>query len=95
MTADKVREVLVIYKKKFEEMGIPKDKCPHGSFTTPNNSSLVHCDEMLNEMAVFIQEGRMEKTFRWLGFIQGCLWISGVYTLKELQNHNRPQNDEK
>lgn len=36
------------------------------------------------------REGRIEKAFRWLGFVQGCLWATGQYTLDELKNHNRP-----
>lgn len=30
----------------------------------------------------------MEKVFKWLGFIQGVLWIMGVYTVEELKDHN-------
>ena len=90
MTADKVRETLAIYRKKFEEMGIPKSQSPHSSFPTSDKDFLAHCHGMLDEMEVFIQEGRMDKVFRWLGFIQGCLWRIGVYTIEEMKNHNRP-----
>ena len=90
MTADKVRETLAIYRKKFEEMGIPKSQSPHSSFPTSDKDFLAHCHGMLEEMEVFIQEGRMDKVFRWLGFIQGCLWRIGVYTIEEMKNHNRP-----
>ena len=90
MTGDKVREVLGIYRKKFEEMGIPKKETPRSSFPTSDKDFLAHLHKMLDEMEVFIQEGRMEKVFRWLGFIQGCLWRIGVYTVEEMKNHNRP-----
>ena len=26
---------------------------------------------------------------RWLGFVQGVLWVQGVYTLENLKSHNR------
>jgi len=90
MTADKIREVIAIYRKKFEEMGIPKRRFPHGSLPKSDNDFLAHCHGILDEMEKFIQENRMEKVFRWLGFIQGCLWRAGIYTVEELKNHNRP-----
>jgi len=38
----------------------------------------------------FTGEGRMEKAFRWLGFVQGCLWACRVYTVDQLKHHNMP-----
>lgn len=35
-----------------------------------------------------------EKAHRWLGFIQGVLWMSGVFTLDELKEHSRRCSDE-
>lgn len=90
MTEGKIREVLAIYRKKFEDLGIPKRQFPHDSLPVSNNEFLSHCYGMLDEMEVFLQEGRIEKVFRWLGFIQGCLWKSGVYTIGEMKDHNRP-----
>lgn len=90
MNADKVREVLATYRKKFEELNVSKRKFPHNELPKSDNDFLAHCHGMLDEMKTFIEEGRMEKVFRWLGFIQGCLWIIGVYTVEEIKNHNRP-----
>jgi hypothetical protein len=72
MTANKVREVIALYRKKLEEMEIPKNKSSHSSFPVSDKDFLAHCRGMLDEMEVFVHEGRMEKVFRWLGFIQGC-----------------------
>ncbi|TSC89141.1 MAG: Uncharacterized protein G01um10143_522 [Parcubacteria group bacterium Gr01-1014_3] len=90
MTPDKVREVMAIYRKRFEEAGIEKKKLLDASHNSYSLNSLQHCYAMLDEIDVFIQEARMDKVFRWLGFIQGCLWSHGVYTLDDLKNHNRP-----
>lgn len=100
MTPDKVREVLLIYRKKFDELGIPereypKDRTPNRAtasidFKNPYYHHLAHCHSMLRKMETFIQEGRMDKVFRWLGFIQGVLWAAGIYTVEEMANHNRP-----
>ena len=89
MTPDKVREVLAIYRKKFEEAGVGK-KNLRAEQSQDNWDRLAHCHGMLDEMDFFIQQNRMEKVFRWLGFIQGCLWSMSVYTLDDLKNHNRP-----
>lgn len=32
---------------------------------------------------------RKEKFMRWLGFVQGVLWVNGVYTIDEMREHNR------
>ena len=33
-----------------------------------------------------------EKLMRWLGFMQGALWVKGIYTIDELKAHNRPDD---
>lgn len=90
MNEEKAREILGIYRKKFEELGVPKRKFLPNEFSKTDRDFLAHCHAMLDEMEVFIQEGRMEKVFRWLGFIQGCLWRIGIYNIEEMKNHNRP-----
>ncbi len=69
MTAEKVREVVAIYRKKFEEAGIPKRRFPYDSLPKSDNDFLAHCHGMLDKVEKFIQENRMGKAFRWLGFI--------------------------
>ena len=31
-----------------------------------------------------------DKFNRWLGFVQGVLWINGVYTIDEMRDQTRP-----
>ena len=89
MNADKVREILTIYRKKFEELNVPKQQFPHNELPKSDSDFLAHCHGMLDEMEVFIEDRKVEKVFRWLGFIQGCLWKIGVYTVEEMKSHNR------
>ena len=42
----------------------------------------------------FLKDGRKEKANRWLGFIQGALWAEDIYTIEEMKEHNRPDNEE-
>jgi hypothetical protein len=37
---------------------------------------------------------KREKAHRWLGFIQGVLWMGGRYSLDELKEHSRGCSDE-
>ena len=37
---------------------------------------------------------KREKAHRWLGFIQGVLWMAGCFTLDELKEHSRRCSDE-
>jgi hypothetical protein len=40
----------------------------------------------------FIQ--RKEKIMRWLGFMQGALWVKGIYSIDEMRAHNKPEGEE-
>ncbi len=96
MTPEKVLEVINIYRDCFCDLEIPKTKLSEKLFgeilfiDMDRDIVLAHCHAMLDEMEQFVKDGRMEKCFRWLGFIQGVLWSSGDFVLNELKNHNRP-----
>jgi hypothetical protein len=36
---------------------------------------------------------RLEKKFRWLGFIQGILWMTGESTIESAKNANKPAEE--
>lgn len=54
---------------------------------------VAHLLYMLDEMEKFLDEGRTEKVYGWLCFIQGVCWALGYQTLKELKDLNRPEPD--
>ena len=95
MDDKKVLEVIAIYREHLAgvHMTYPIDY-PHDERVTYRADILSHCHGMLDQMEEFVRQGRMEKAFRWLGFIQGCLWSQGCYVLEELKNHNRPDTKE-
>lgn len=86
MTAEKIQEVLLIYDKKLKELMF--DMGAEGN--DPWNEQLEHAQYMLEQTSQFAAEGRVEKAFRWLGFIQGILWCNEVYSIDEMKEHNRP-----
>lgn len=52
-----------------------------------------HVLGMLPKVRAFLDEGRVEKAMRWLGFVQGWLWAIGRYTVPELADHNREASE--
>ena len=96
MDAKKVRSVIQIYRLQLWNMGIPEKKIPPQisiGFVRAfffQGWILGHVHAMLDEMDQFLDQDRLEKAFRWLGFVQGVFWVLGIYTLEELKNHNRP-----
>jgi hypothetical protein len=75
MTLDKVKAVTAFYR---------------GVLAKARNKELSHASGMLDSIDSFMDEGRREKAFRWLGFVQGVLWVRGVYSIDQLKEHNRP-----
>ena len=97
MDGRKVLEVVALYQAYFKKRHIPKMDFPHNSSPANYGSqakdlALAHCHGMLDKIEVFVTQRRLEKAFRWLGFIQGILWVSGCYTLEELKDCNRPNS---
>lgn len=89
MEEEKVQQVINTYRKKFEELGVEKKDYPHEEPLDSLKHGLEHCHGMLDKMEEFLKEDRVDKVFRWLGFMQGFLWSQKLYTLTELMNHNR------
>lgn len=79
-----------MYRQKFDELNVNIVDYPHKGRTPNPKQGLEHCHGMLDKMEQFVDEDRMDKVFRWLGFLQGVLWIQGIYTLDDLKKHNMP-----
>ena len=92
MTQEKLLLTIDKYEKKFKEMEITPLEFPlnklmeHHKFLT-----LGHCYAMLPDLRKFVEEGtqkKLEKAFRWIGFIQGVLWSKGIFTIDEMRYDN-------
>jgi hypothetical protein len=44
---------------------------------------------MCDQVELFLNKDQWEKVNRWLGFMQGALWMSGIYSIDEMRDHNR------
>lgn len=44
---------------------------------------------MCIEARKLIRQGRWSKALRWIGFIQGLVWMCGLQSITEIKGHNR------
>ena len=91
MTKNKIKKVAEYYKECLNcraERYTPDEKI--GRSFSDGVVILKHCRYMVNEILSFLEQNRIEKALRWLGFLQGCLWATGVFSLDELKGHNKP-----
>ena len=93
MTKDKIRTVIGCYRTKLETMGLSKERYPINKILIDQKPGLAHCLYMIDEIEELLDQDRLEKAFRWYGFLQACLWSFGVYTVEDLKNHSRPDID--
>ncbi|MEN9604542.1 MAG: hypothetical protein RJB39_227 [Candidatus Parcubacteria bacterium] len=90
MTDNKILEVIERYRALFRGLGIPEIRCNSDKKIETREEALAHLHQMLDTMVTFVGEKRTGKAFRWLGFLQGALWVLQEYTLDELKDHSRP-----
>jgi hypothetical protein len=85
---EKVDEVLSSIIAKFGDCG----PCRADTTLTGapfRSDALRHALWMAIEARLWPAE-RIEKKFRWLGFIQGILWMTGELSIAEAKEANRP-----
>jgi hypothetical protein len=83
MEDEKYVEICELYKNSIDDFF-------HDSYLP---ETYKHVGYMLWQIPQFIKEGRKEKANRWLGFVQGVLWTKGFYTIEEMKEHNRPDEN--
>lgn len=86
MTDEKLLEVIARYEREMPRY-IEWAKQWRDDFDT---EALTHLAEMLPQMREFVRDGRREKLMRWLGWVQGVLFMCNIYTLEEMKQHNMP-----
>jgi hypothetical protein len=86
MTENKILKVMTIYETKLDSMLHKEAWMDH--------AQLMHARDMCTTIREFVQNRKTDKAFRWLGFVQGVLWCTGVYTIAEMKDHNRLTKEE-
>ncbi len=78
------------YREHLIKIGAEQPVRIDPDLSNPTRQAILnHFLYMLSQMEIFIKEGRREKFFRWLGFLQGGLWMLGEFSLSDLRSHNR------
>ncbi len=80
MTPDKIRQAFAACHSK-----LPGDRY----VARRGGNTFEHLLFMCEEGALYV-EHRREKAMRWLGFVQGALWVLGCADIETLKNMNRP-----
>lgn len=91
MTNEKILSVLKKYEDFFNQFRMTGLLPLHDEHMDGDLGPVYqHLLTMIPQMRKFIEEGRRDKVFRWLGFMQGAMWALGSFTLDELKDDNRP-----
>jgi len=53
------------------------------------DEALAHILAMVLQTRKLIEQGHKQEAMKWLGFIQGVLWLSGRFSLEKIKIHNR------
>lgn len=72
----------VPYPDIYEHIGTSK-------LATPKYDTLCHALWMCEQCRTFLRGGRLAKSYRWIGMIQGILLMNGVFSIDEMKKHNR------
>lgn len=94
MTSEKIIQVLSLYREELSKRGVEaKQLSDYQASAQDLGQELIlsHMAYLCEEGIKLVKEGRKEKVFRWLGHIQGVLFMAGIYSIFELKDHSRPQ----
>ena len=92
MGAKDFLRVLRFYQTYFSSQDITAKRIDHTQLNIGEEERLQHLVWMLGNMEPFINNRRHTKFCRWLGFLQGALWVLKHFTIEELRLHNKPRN---
>lgn len=96
MTKEKLRS---LGWKYFNYLWPPEDSGTYkfslaGAPRRETKDSWEHTAWMAQELIKLVDEGRIEKAFRWLGWIQCFLYMMNEFTLDELKEHSMPEGEQ-
>lgn len=101
MYVNELRDLVQLYKKHLIGLNVKArelTETQHGISTT-GQPLLQHCLYMLLQMEKFLHEDEvtnhlMSKVLQSIGFIQGCLQAEGIFTMNQLQEHYREEDED-
>lgn len=82
----------LVFKEGYRCERHPPEKLLHPDREVAKTQAMQHVFWMCEEALTWPAE-RLEKKFRWLGFVQGMLWSFGVSTVEEAKRDNMPEGE--
>ena len=101
MTPEKTKKVLATFR---EILGEPKKlyegayklriTCHRDKLVQLRQAAIGHAAWMCEEAIKLVDEGRMEKAMRWLGWINATVWFNGLMSLDDIKNLCKPEESD-
>lgn len=91
MTIEQVKKTCTTYKKNFFPVSEYCADIKNSELSIKITIEIIkkHCGYMCDKIISGELDTNPEKIMRWLGFVQGCLWTSGLCSIAEMKNDNR------
>ncbi len=91
MTDAQVKQVVAGYRDRLAREGYQPVQIDFNRTTAsfPKSRQLEHAAWMCGEVERALAENDRERAMRWFGFLQGVLWVHGLYAVNELKEQNR------
>lgn len=86
MTSEQVKQVVAQYIAMLDQAGVKSAKHANSAFLPTSECALGHARWMCEEISKMTD---LEKAMRWLGFVQGVLWVTGRRTIDKMREDNR------
>lgn len=85
MKREEILELTKLYQKKLDQLGI-KPKMPKTSWKGVHYKleTLEYCHELLQQIHTLVGLGHLALACTQLGFVKGCFWIYGMYSLDQM-----------
>lgn len=88
MSILQLEAILSNYETKLEAILIKPGTAPKDLKVSDRQTALRHCSSLVIEAKALLRQKESNRAELLIKFIQGVFWSQGIYTLKEIENHN-------
>lgn len=86
-----IEKITARYHRVLDDKSLVAKRSPTDVVSASPDAALAHARVMLSDIDQFILDDRIEKAMRWIGFVQGVLWVNQIFTIDEMIMHNLGQ----
>ncbi len=89
MTPEQMVAAVQKYDTQLAAGGFEPNRCAPEAENLTTHQKLEHTRWMCQQVPGFVEAGHLEKSNRWIGFIQGALWAFEAGTIASFKDDNR------